>query len=166
MAKQLPIELFMPPNMLKAKVGGSYGGLDMAAIQRADLAMEALKSEFAGWAAHDVERLVAAREAFARTPNSETRDGLLRAAHDMKGQAATFDYPLIARVATSLCKLIEEVKTPEALHLGLVDAHVSAVHVIYRDKITDLSNRTALVLTNELDARVSETLDKLTSKRA
>ena len=35
MSRQQPIELFMPPNMLKAKVGGSFVGLDMAAINRA-----------------------------------------------------------------------------------------------------------------------------------
>ena len=35
MARKQPIELFMPPNMLKAKVGGGLGGPDMAAIQRA-----------------------------------------------------------------------------------------------------------------------------------
>ena len=32
MARQQPIELFMPPNMLKAKVGGGLGGIDMAAM--------------------------------------------------------------------------------------------------------------------------------------
>ena len=41
MAREQPIELFMPPNMLKAKVGGGgFSGLDMAAIKRAEAAME------------------------------------------------------------------------------------------------------------------------------
>jgi len=31
--RQQPIELFMPPNMLKAKVGGGLGGIDMAAMK-------------------------------------------------------------------------------------------------------------------------------------
>ena len=74
----------------------------MAAIKRAEAAMEALKSEFADWAQDDVRKLVAARDAFAAKPDATTRAGLLRAAHDMKGQAATFNYPLIARVAGSL----------------------------------------------------------------
>ncbi len=33
--RQQPIELFMPPNMLKAKVGGGLGGVDMGAMKRA-----------------------------------------------------------------------------------------------------------------------------------
>ena len=61
MKRQQPIELFMPPNMLKAKVGGGLGGVDMAAMKRAEAAMETLKSEFADWIADDVKTLMAAR---------------------------------------------------------------------------------------------------------
>jgi hypothetical protein len=144
--------------MLKAKVGGTVVGLDMAAINRAEGAMEALKSEFANWAQDDVRRLVAARDAFAATPDVTTRAGLLRAAHDMKGQAATFNYPLIARVAGSLSQLIHDLPQNAPLALGLVDAHVNAIHVIYRDKVMDLSNKVALALAEELEARVAEIL--------
>jgi chemotaxis protein histidine kinase CheA len=158
MARQHPIELFMPPNMLKAKVGGTFVGLDMAAINRAEAAMEALKSEFASWAQDDVRRLVAAREVFADRPDAATRAGLLRAAHDMKGQAATFNYPLIARVAGSLSHLIHDLPQSAEVSLSLVDAHVNAIHVIYRDKVMDMSNKVALALAEELEARVAEVL--------
>ena len=98
MAREQPIELFMPPNMLKAKVGGgTFSGLDMAAMKRAEAAMEGIKSEFSAWAASDVEKLMAARARFAQTPDAPSRAALLRAAHDMKGQAATFNYPMIAQ---------------------------------------------------------------------
>jgi chemotaxis protein histidine kinase CheA len=130
----------------------------MAAIKRAEAAMEELKSEFAGWAADDVKKLEAAREKFAKSPDKKNRAALLRAAHDMKGQAATFDFPLIARVAGSLSKMIHELPADQDVPLGLVDAHVSAIHVIYRDKVMDMSNRVALVLTQELEKRVAELL--------
>ena len=58
--KREPIELFMPPNMLKAKAGSGPGGLDMAAVKRAEQAMETLKSEFADWLADDVGGLAGA----------------------------------------------------------------------------------------------------------
>jgi hypothetical protein len=48
MTREQPLELFMPPNMLKAKVGhGGISDLDAAAIQRAEAAMEEIKGEFA-----------------------------------------------------------------------------------------------------------------------
>jgi chemotaxis protein histidine kinase CheA len=120
--------------------------------------MEALKGEFAGWAQDDVRKLVAAREAFAENPDQATRAGLLRAAHDMKGQAATFNYPLIGRVAGSLSRLIHDLPKTAEVSLGLVDAHVDAIHVIYRDKVMDISNKVALALAEELEARVAEVL--------
>ena len=36
MKREDPIEIFMPPNILKAKAGGRHGGLDMGAIKRAE----------------------------------------------------------------------------------------------------------------------------------
>jgi len=61
MARQQPIELFMPPNMLKAKAGGGLGGVDMAALKRAEAAMETLQADFGDMVADDVKTLLAAR---------------------------------------------------------------------------------------------------------
>ena len=157
-SREQPIELFMPPNILKAKVGTGTPGLDPAAIKRAETAMEGIKSEFAGWAAADLQKLVAARARFAQAPDAASRGAMLRAAHDMKGQAATFNYPLIARVAGSLSRLIGEWPANKELPLGLVDAHVSAVQVIHRDKVMDDSNKLALALAKELESQVAAAL--------
>ncbi len=144
--------------MLKAKVSGTVGGLDMSAIKRAESAMDDLKSEFTDWVAKDVEKLGEAHARFTKERSAAARDDLLRASHDIKGQAGTFDFLLIARAAASLSKLIDETKTISALPLSLVDAHVAAIRVIFREKINGASDATALALMNELDARVAETL--------
>jgi chemotaxis protein histidine kinase CheA len=157
-ARQHPIELFMPPNMLKAKVGGGLGGADMAAMKRADGALDALKSEFPQWIAEDVNALVAARARYAATPGTEARDALLRTAHDIKGQAPTFNFPLIARVAASLSRMIGELPADAALPLSLIDAHVSAIQVIHKSAMQDTNNKTAQTLCAELDARVDEVI--------
>jgi chemotaxis protein histidine kinase CheA len=160
MGNKQPIELFMPPNMLKAKVGGGLGGADMAAMKRAEAAMEGLKSEFAGWIAEDVKKLIAARARYSQTPDTDSRAALLRAAHDIKGQAATFNYPLIARVAGSLSRLIDELPAAAAIPVALVDAHVNAIQVIHKLAMQDTNDKTAQALCAELDARVNEVLGK------
>jgi len=160
MSKQPPIELFMPPNMLKAKVGGnSHGAIDMAAVMRAEAAMETLKSEFTEWFASDVARLVECRDAFAACKDAASLDDLGRASVDIKGQATTYEFPLVSRVAASLCRLINATPVPEALPLSLVDAHVAAIRIIVRDKIKDTSNQMALELLKELNARVTEKIE-------
>src|ERR1700742_422845 len=146
MAHKQPIELFMPPNMLKAKVGGGLGGADMAAMKRAEAAMEGLKSEFAGWIAQDVQKLIAARARYSQTPDADSRSALLRAAHDIKGQAPTFNYPLIARVAGSLSRMIGDLPESATLPLSLIDAHVNAILVIHKQAMQDTADKIALAL--------------------
>jgi HPt (histidine-containing phosphotransfer) domain-containing protein len=164
MARKQPIELFMPPNMLKAKVGGGRGGPDLAAIQRAEEAMEALKSEFSDWIAEDVKKLIATRARYSATPDGDTRSSLLRTAHDIKGQAPTYNYPLIARVAASLSRMIGELPPTTDVPLHLIDAHVNAIQVIHKNKMQDTNNQTAQALCVELDARVDEVLAVVSKK--
>jgi HPt (histidine-containing phosphotransfer) domain-containing protein len=156
MARKQPIELFMPPNMLKAKVGGGLGGMDMAAMKRAEAAMEELKSDFGNWIADDVKTLTAARARYAATPDHGARGALLRAAHDIKGQAPTFNFPLIARVAASLSRMIGELPPGTPIPLNLIDAHVTAIQVIYKKGMQDTNDKIAQALCAELDARVDE----------
>jgi len=158
MGNKQPIELFMPPNMLKAKVGGGLGGVDVAAMKRAELAMEELKSEFPGWIADDVKKLIDARTRYSQIPDDAGRTALLRAAHDIKGQAPTFHFPLIARVAASLSRLIGELPARIAIPGALVDAHVNAIQVIHKLGMQDTRDKTAQALCAELDARVDEVL--------
>jgi chemotaxis protein histidine kinase CheA len=158
MANKQPIELFMPPNMLKAKVGGGLGGVDMAAMKRAEEAMNALKSEFSGWIADDVKKLTDARARYSQTRDDASRHALLRAAHDIKGQAPTFNYPLIARVAGTLSRLIGELPPAAAIPVALVDAHVNAIQVIHKLAMQDTNDKTAQALCAELDARVDQVL--------
>ncbi len=148
----------MPPNTLKAKMGGTGKGVDADAIKRAEAAVDELKTEFQDWVSADVAKLGEARDRFAEQRSKKTAGQLFRASHDIKGQAATFNFPLIARVAVSLCKLIEESRSLDALPLNLIDAHVQAIRVIFRDKIQDNVNPTAIALAEELEARTAETL--------
>lgn len=161
MSRQQPIELFMPPNMLRAKAGGGFGGVDIAALRRAEIAMESLKAEFGGMAADGVRVLAAARDACAADCNSASRAALLRAAHDIKGQAGTFGFPLMGRVAATLARLLDESPQDAALPMNLVDAHVRAIQVIHRRNITGQDDQVALALIAELDAQVVQILKNI-----
>jgi chemotaxis protein histidine kinase CheA len=165
MARKQPIELFMPPNMLKAKVGGGRGGMDLDAMKRAEAAMESLKSDFGNWITDDVKTLTTARARYAATPDEAARAALLRAAHDIKGQAPTFNFPLIARVAASLSRMIGELPAGAAISLNLIDAHVTAIQVIHKKGLQDTRDKTALALCTELDARVDEVVAAVKKSR-
>jgi chemotaxis protein histidine kinase CheA len=133
-------------------------------MQRAEAAMEDLKSEFSDWIAQDVNILTASRAAYAASPDAQTRATLLRAAHDIKGQAPTYNYPLIARVAASLSRMIGELPATAAVPLNLIDAHVTAIQVIHKNAMQNSGDKIAQALCAELDARVNEVLAEAVKK--
>jgi HPt (histidine-containing phosphotransfer) domain-containing protein len=79
--------------------------------------------------------------------NKET---LFRAAHDIKGEAATFGYPAVASAAESLCRLIEHAPHPERIPAALIDQHVDAVRAIYREYGQSDARKLADTLTKRL----------------
>lgn len=145
-----PMEIFMPPNMLKAKMGS--GGIDPAAIARAEAAIEEIRSEFPAWMSSATATLSERHAEFAAAPNEARRAALFRASHDMKGQAATLGYPLAGRVAASLCDLLESELRPAALVAG----HVDAIRVVVRDQVRDETEPNALVVVQELERQSAE----------
>ena len=71
-------------------------------------------------------------QAEAASPR-QTSEALFLAAHDIKGDAATFGYPEVAPAADSLCRLIEHTPDMTRIPLALVDQHVDAVRAIVRE---------------------------------
>lgn len=112
-------------------------------VSRAEAALAQLSSDFGAWMHAECERLETARQAVAREGfNEKTHDALFRAAHDIKGEAATFGYPELTGVAESLCRLLEH--TPDLNHIprSLVDQHVDALRAIAREYARhDLADR-------------------------
>jgi len=78
------------------------------------------------------------------------KESLFHAAHDIKGEAATFGYPAVASAADSLCRLIEYTPDVTRIPPQLVDQHVDAVRAIYREYERSDAEDLAKVLTDRL----------------
>ena len=103
-------------------------------IARAEKALEGLSDEFDVWMRKECERLAAALATILQTGlNPTTRDELFRAAHDIKGDAATFGYPLAAAAADSLCRIMEHAPDFTRVPNELIAHHVNAVQAIVRE---------------------------------
>jgi HPt (histidine-containing phosphotransfer) domain-containing protein len=143
-------EVIVPPNRLqKAVTVAKPTGFDPVA--RAEEALGNLAGEFADWMNRECTKLDEARqlvkaEGFAE----ETRDALFRCAHDIKGEAATFGFPLVAPPADSLCRLIEHTPDIAQIPLGLVDQHVDAIRAIVRENARTDIEEVAWNLTRRL----------------
>ena len=104
-------------------------------VGRAEKALEGLSGEFKTWMAIEADRLSAAWDAIGNTGfNDETRGELFRAAHDIKGDAATFGFPSAGAAANSLCRIIEHAPDLEKVPTELIMHHINAVQAIVRQR--------------------------------
>ena len=128
-------EMITPPNPLRSAVSQvSDKDVHDDPVARAEKALAELSSEFSSWMNSECDRLDAARrdvklKGFIRT----TYDALFHAAHDIKGEAATFGYPFVAASADSLCRLIEYSPELKKIPLAIIDQHVDAIRAIVRE---------------------------------
>jgi len=146
-----------PPNTLRLKVGGSrFGGIDPAALAKAEAALQSLSSQFDQWLNDELVKLDSARarvQSEGYTP--ATAETLYLRAHDLKGLGTTYGYPLITRVGASLCKLTDDAEVRMKAPLPLIDAHIDAIKAIVRDEIKDEAHPVGAVLAAELERKVA-----------
>lgn len=103
-------------------------------VARAEKALAGLSDEFANWMAIECDRLAAAHVVILKDGLTiAARDELFRAAHDIKGDAATFGYPLAAVAAESLCRIIEHAPDFNRVPADLIAHHINAIQAIIRE---------------------------------
>jgi HPt (histidine-containing phosphotransfer) domain-containing protein len=124
-----------PPNPLR-KVLRRVIGKDLDdPVARAEKALAGLSGEFRNWMTVETDRLAAAHAAILRdgftNANSEE---LFRAAHDIKGDAATFGFPSAAAAAESLCRIIEHAPDLDEVPSDLIAHHINAIEAIVRER--------------------------------
>ena len=158
MSQQNPGQLIQVPNTLRLKVGGRFGAIDPGAIAKAEAALKSLSGNFAQWLQDEVVKLEAARQRVkADGVTAETMESLYLRAHDLKGLGATYEFPLITRIAASLCRLIDDKTKRLTAPMALVDAHIDGVKAAIRDNIKTDDHPVGQVLVTELERRVAET---------
>ena len=151
-----PAQVIRPPNTLRLKVGGGFGGIDANAIAKAEAALKAMSSQFGQWLQDEITKLDAAQAAIrAKGLNAETAEELYFRAHDLKGLGSTYQYPLVTRLAGSLCKLLDEPGKRAEAPQTLLDAHIDAIRAVVRDEIQTDDHPTGRILAETLEAKVS-----------
>src|SRR6186713_3140089 len=127
-------EVLTPQNKLRKALSDRPLAPGDDPVARAERALAELSSEFGAWMQQECERLDKARRAVKSTGfTRNAKEQLFHAAHDIKGEAATFGFPAVAGAADSLCRLIEYAPDATKIPVQLVDQHVDAVRAIFRE---------------------------------
>lgn len=152
-------QVIRPPNPLRAKVGGGFGGIDASAIARAEEALKAMSAQFGQWLNDEVAKLDKAQaDIRSQGYTPETAEALYFRAHDLKGLGTTYEYPLVTRIAASLCRMLDDADKRMQAPLAVVDAHIDAIKAVVRDKIQTDDHPVGRDLAETLEARAAEHL--------
>lgn len=131
-------------------------------LARAEAAVADLAKGYAGWALADVAKARAALALAREEPAQRARhvEALFRLAHDLKGQGSSFGFPLVTRIAHSLCGLTRErARDYQTQHLDLAKAHLDAIELVLAKGIKGEGGKIGAALVARLEGRVSELPD-------
>jgi len=104
-------------------------------VARAEKALAGLSGEFKNWMTIEADRLSVAHDAVLSNGFTDANcEELFRAAHDIKGDAATFGYPSAGAAAESLCRIIEHAPDLAEVPSNLIAHHINAIQAIVRER--------------------------------
>jgi len=128
-------------------------------VARAEKALADLSGEFKNWMTIEADRLSAAHATILREGfNDRTREELFRAAHDIKGDAATFGFPSAGAAAESLCRIIEHAPDLDKVPSNLIAHHINAIQAIVHERTKLDTASTASELSRQLRGITDEYL--------
>jgi chemotaxis protein histidine kinase CheA len=127
-------------------------------LERAEAAVADLAKNYASWALADVAKARAALAAATDDPGGRAEHvaTLFRVGHDLKGQGASFGFPLITQIGHSLCALTRERAIEyRDEHLDLARSHIDAIDLVLTKGIKGDGGKVGAELVARLEQRVA-----------
>lgn len=121
--------------------------------------MDELKKQFEAWMDEAIEKLGALRARLDGDHDGDLDDALVEEVyglgHNIKGMAGSFDFDLLAEVATSVCLYIKRKPDGVPWDAACLDAHLKSIAVIYTQRITGDGGTDGKQVLERLSNRVS-----------
>jgi HPt (histidine-containing phosphotransfer) domain-containing protein len=152
LAQQDMAEQYSSEDRLEAEIGEQQtkgGSIDPVALARANSVLAALSESYPEMVHPEVEHLLASwteirARAQSACTNGSTVDGatrhdedqLYRIAHDFKGHAGSYGYPLVSMIAASMCSLIKRGGLQIPNTHDAIDCHVNAIQQLIEGRMS------------------------------
>ncbi|MFQ5467732.1 MAG: hypothetical protein ACE5DS_06300 [Kiloniellaceae bacterium] len=150
------------PNLLRAKVGTAPGPSLDKIVAEAEKALDGLQSQSRAWIQDYLATLAETVES-ARAgamPKIEAIERVRKIAHDIKGQGATFGYPLLTVVGHMLHGFTERDPAAAARHLEVVAAHVNFMNLVIKHEIHDTGGPQVARMLSGLESAAAKVRDE------
>ncbi len=162
MSAKSPYQVINPPSTLQAKVPKIGGpSMDQMAAD-AETALQEIKDNYEAVVQADVRRMDDAISRAMGTPASaaDALKEIFGISHDIKGQAASLDYPLLTAIAQSLCRFISTSEPAALKGIDVVGVHTRAMGTVVGHKIRGDGGDNGKKLLGALDAAVKMAISR------
>jgi len=150
-------------NRLKEKAAGAAGykgtgEIPAELLAQAEAALAQMSEDYPDWVSKLIERMGDQHRRCVDTPEKRRSyyEELRRIAHDMRGQGGTFGYPLISEVSESLYLFTGPNSGMSNNHVEIIKAHIDAMRVIIKNRISGDGGDIGKQLLQSLDAAIKK----------
>ncbi len=148
-------QVITPANTLRAKVTALGGPNLETIIAQAESAIAALRDDFEASVREDLAGLNRRVGAMGHAADAATIEDILRVCYNLRAQAETFGYPLLLRIAESLCRFLAQSKARRRSEV--IRAHVDGLAVVVDRAIRGDGGEQGRELIGALEALVAKT---------
>ncbi len=162
MSAKSPYQVINPPNTLRAKVPKTGGPSVAEMVADAETALQEIKDNYEAVVQADIRRIDNALSRTKEMPTAaaDALQEIFGISHDIKGQAASLDYPLLTAIAQSLCRFISTSEAAALNGLDVVSAHARAMGTVVAHTIRGDGGEHGKKLLGALDAAVGKALSR------
>ena len=153
-------QVIVPPNALTAKIS-KIGGPSMAEITaNAEVAIRNIEVNYEPAVQANLRIINDAVATTINAPSSapDALKTIFSMSHDIKGQAATLDYPLLTAIAQSLCRFVSTGESTAAKRLDVIKKHARAMEIVLAHMIKGDGGKKGQELLDALGAAVDKAL--------
>lgn len=148
------VEIYTPPNKLMEAIGNGSGPALREMQQEAERRLSATVAGFEDVLHETIARMKLILQSDGDAKSKHTK--LFAEAHDIKGQASTFGYPLVSQVAQSICTAISDVPKKLSDQPDLLELHVNAISWAFANQHDDTKMVEKDALINSLHDALSK----------
>lgn len=146
---------------LRDKIGGLDGAgfeIDPDALAAAEAALAEMSEEYPDWVEGEIDKLVGHQAMCVENPQSrrECFGKIREIAHDLRGQGATFGYPLITAFADSLYKFARLRGQPTDNHVELIKAHIDGMRAVISNRVSGDGGEIGQALRDGLEKAIAK----------
>ncbi len=132
-----PPQFVQPPHQISERVSGG-GDISDKMLSRAAAAVKRLSNQFTSLALDEINALSDLHQEAVANPEERTEivRKIFMVVHDLRGQGATFDYPLLTRIGSSLCTFTETLDTFGDKEMQVIRVHIDALKAVMTHKVS------------------------------